>query len=87
MGRGRNKQIRKQHSQQQTATAIGSSVVLPEKRRRHIMELLAGWGVVAVLVPILIGVGIGVLSMAPPEFTIAKVCFTTSAILLVVKTG
>ncbi len=48
---------------------------------------LFSWTVVGILVPILIGVGVGVMSMTPPEYWVARVCFTVACILLSAKIG
>lgn len=47
--------------------------------------ILFGWTVVGAIVLALIGVGVGVMSMRPPEFGIAKACLTGAAILLWVR--
>src|SRR2546422_530017 len=46
-----------------------------------------GWPVVSVVVPLVVGIGIGMLSMAPPEFWIAKVCFSVAALVFLAKAG
>ncbi|MFZ0050226.1 MAG: hypothetical protein WAK96_00490 [Desulfobaccales bacterium] len=48
---------------------------------------LFSWAVVGILVPILIGVGVGAMSMTPPEYWVARVCFTIACILLFAKIG
>jgi len=50
------------------------------------LHVLTGWVFLSILLPVLIGIGIGVLSMAPPEFTVAKVCFSLAACILLTKT-
>lgn len=45
-----------------------------------------GWGTIGVVVPVLIGIGVGVMSMTPPEFGIAKIFLTTAAVVLCAKT-
>jgi hypothetical protein len=50
-----------------------------------VAEQLLSWTVVGVVVPVLVGIGVGVMSMAPPDFGIAKACFTASAIVLLLK--
>ena len=50
-------------------------------------NVLTNWITVAVVVPILITIGIGVLSMTPPEFTTAHICFTLSAAILMARLG
>ncbi|MBI4634099.1 MAG: hypothetical protein HY742_09445 [Deltaproteobacteria bacterium] len=49
--------------------------------------LLTSWFTVAVVVPVLITIGLGVLSMNPPEYIIAYICFTVTALLLLARTG
>jgi hypothetical protein len=39
-------------------------------------SVLFAWYTVAIVVPVLMGIGVGVLSMTPPHYTIAKTCFT-----------
>ena len=48
---------------------------------------LVSWLTVAIVVPVLIGIGVGVMSMTPPEFRLAKACFTFAAILLLLRAG
>lgn len=48
---------------------------------------LVSWLTVAIVVPVLIGIGVGVMSMTPPEFWLAKACFTSAAILLLLRAG
>jgi hypothetical protein len=50
-------------------------------------DLLGSWVFVGVVVPLGIGIGIGVLSMTPPAFSIAKVCFSISALVLSIGIG
>ena len=45
------------------------------------------WEVVGTLITVFIGIGLSVMSMSPPEFILAKVCFSLAAILLLVRTG
>ena len=47
------------------------------------LSTVLGW-VISVAVPLLIGIGVGLMSTAPPEFTAAKVCFTLSATVWIV---
>lgn len=59
-------------------------------RLRHMSSpwsTLFGWSMAAIVVPVLIGVGVGVMSMSPPEFQIARGCFTVATAVLVVKIG
>lgn len=50
-------------------------------------NVLTSWITVVVVIPILITIGIGVLSMTPPEFTTAHICFTLSAAILMARLG
>jgi len=50
-------------------------------------NILASWVTVGVVIPILITIGIGVLSMTPPEFTTAHICFSLSAVILMARLG
>lgn len=49
--------------------------------------VLASWITVAVVVPVLVGIGVGVLSMTPPDHRIAYICFTLAALILLIRTG
>jgi hypothetical protein len=46
---------------------------------------LVGWAAVAAIAGGVISLGAGALSMSPPDFIVAKVCFTIGALLLVGK--
>lgn len=46
---------------------------------------LISWGVVSALVLTGIGIGVEFLGMTPPDFTFAKVCFISSAVILLAK--
>lgn len=48
---------------------------------------MSGWKTAAVAVPVIIGIGVGVLSMNPPEYTTAHVCLTIAAIILLISVG
>lgn len=48
-----------------------------------LLDILASWTVIGVIVPFCIGVGIGVMSLSPPEFGAAKICFSIAALLLI----
>jgi hypothetical protein len=48
---------------------------------------LAGWIVVGIAVPLLVGVGVGVLSMTPPEYLVAKAAFSLGAVILAARIG
>jgi hypothetical protein len=48
-------------------------------------ETVSSWTVVSVVVPLLVGVGVSVMSMTPPEFWVARVSFTVSAGVFLVK--
>lgn len=64
-----------------------ASIQMPENRGLRMVHALTGWVFLSVLIPVLIGIGIGVLSMAPPEFTVAKICFSLAACILLTKTA
>ena len=53
----------------------------------NIWQDLSGWQVVSAIVLTLVGVGVGVMSMSPPEYQVAKVCFAIAGPMLVVKVG
>jgi len=46
---------------------------------------ITGWPVVAIVVSILIGIGVGVMSMSPPDFVVAKSAFALAAAILDAK--
>jgi hypothetical protein len=48
---------------------------------------LFNWPVVAIVVSLLIGIGVGVMSMSPPSFAIAKTCFTIAPIVFLARVG
>jgi hypothetical protein len=48
---------------------------------------LFSWVAISIYVPALIGIGLGVLSMSPPEYFAAKLCFSISGLLLIGKIG
>ncbi|MFH0873045.1 MAG: hypothetical protein V1878_11265 [bacterium] len=50
-------------------------------------SILASWVTVGAVVPVFIAIGLGVLSMNPPDFTIARVSFTFAAIMLLARIG
>ncbi|MFZ0481237.1 MAG: hypothetical protein WAL71_19010 [Terriglobales bacterium] len=52
-----------------------------------IFATLFGWGVLGSVALLFIGIGFGVMSMAPPEFLIARICFSFSATILILKTA
>jgi hypothetical protein len=52
-----------------------------------IWQALFGWAVLGTVVAVLIGIGFGVLSMTPPDFTIARICFSLAAGILSIKTA
>jgi hypothetical protein len=51
------------------------------------MSVLVSWPVVGVVVPLLIAIGIGVLSMTPPDFLLARGSFTLAVIIFLGKLG
>ena len=50
-------------------------------------SVLVGWYTVAIVVPILVGIGIGVMSMNPPEYMVAQISFSLAAIILSTRVG
>ncbi len=46
---------------------------------------LLSWVTVGVTVPVIVGIGIGVLSMSPPHYSISQVCFSVSAAILAAR--
>jgi len=52
----------------------------------HMSDMATAWVVVTVVVPLLIGVGYNVLGYTPPEFTVARVCFSIAALILAAVT-
>ena len=62
-------------------------------RRRHpeesvdmLWQDVFGWAVVGAVAAILIGIGWSVMSTTPPDFTVARACFSVSAAILAIKT-
>jgi hypothetical protein len=51
----------------------------------YMWQHLYGWTAIWLVVPLLIGIGIGVLSMSPPEPRIAQACFTVALGILLTK--
>jgi len=52
-----------------------------------IWQVLFGWAVLGSIIILLIGIGFGVMSMTPPDFTIARICFSVAAAILTFKTA
>jgi hypothetical protein len=50
-------------------------------------SVVFGWTVVGIVIGLLIGAGFSVMSMAPPQLTLAKVFFTASAIVFILRLG
>lgn len=50
-------------------------------------SVLVSWVIVGAIIAALIGIGFSVLSMNPPHYTIAQVCFTVTAGILLCRTG
>ncbi len=48
---------------------------------------VSNWITITVVVPVIIGIGWGALSMNPPEHIIAQVSFSLAAIILLIRTG
>jgi len=53
----------------------------------QIWTLLTSWATVAVVVPIAIGIGLGVINMSPPVYTVAQFCFTFAGLALMLRFG
>ena len=49
--------------------------------------VLVSWTFISIVAVALVGIGVGVLSMNPPHYQIAQVCFSVSAALLIVRSG
>jgi hypothetical protein len=45
------------------------------------------WGVVSFVLAALIGAGFGVLSMSPPQHTLAEIFFSVAAVILLSRSG
>src|SRR5690242_7132717 len=52
-----------------------------------VIEQVSSWAVVGTVFSVLVGLGLGVLSMNPPHYGLARSCFTLSALILVARTG
>src|SRR5712691_3335314 len=50
-------------------------------------SVLVGWGFVGIIVGLLISAAFGVLSMTPPQHTLAEVGFSISAVILLTRVG
>ena len=61
---------------------VGISVIVSA-----MWAILASWITVAAVVPVLIGIGVGVMSMNPPEYSVAQVSFTLAALILLGRAG
>jgi hypothetical protein len=51
------------------------------------LQIVTGWTFITILLPVLISIGVAVLSMSPPAFRLARVCFTAAAVILFIGTG
>src|SRR5262245_47851787 len=49
------------------------------------LQTLLGWPVVGPVVVLAIGIGFAVLSMTPPRYRIAEVCYCVAGVLLLAK--
>lgn len=49
--------------------------------------VVLGWPLVGIIVVLLIGTGVGVLSMSPAQYTIAQVSFALASLILISRTG
>jgi hypothetical protein len=52
-----------------------------------IWQILFGWGVISIVGTLLIGIGWAVMSAAPPDFTVARVCFSVAAMIVSAKSA
>lgn len=50
-------------------------------------SVLWSWTVIGFILSLIVGVGFSVMSMSPPEFTFARVCFSVAAIILLARVG
>jgi hypothetical protein len=48
-------------------------------------SILASWITVGIVIPVLIGIGVGVMSMSPPDFVVAKAAFCAAALVLAAR--
>jgi hypothetical protein len=65
-----------------------ASEIDPSERARRIKSMwnyLFAWPTVGIVVAILIGTGVGVLSMSPPKPTTAQWCFSAALAMLLVR--
>lgn len=61
---------------------------MPGMAESVLWTVVLGWPVVGAIVVLLIGqAGIGVLSMNPPQYTIAQISFALAGLILVLRTG
>jgi hypothetical protein len=60
---------------------LAASVVQPER----LWKQLITWPVVSAIAILAVGIAVGVLSMTPPDFIIAKACLVFSAVILLAK--
>ena len=50
-------------------------------------NILLSWTVLGLVIPILIGVGVGVMSTTPREFKVARWCFHAAYLILTIRVG
>jgi hypothetical protein len=50
-------------------------------------DILLSWTVLGLVLPILIGVGVGVMRTTPPEFKVARWCFHAAYLILTLRVG
>ena len=53
--------------------------------RTMLWSIFGSWITVGIVVPVLIGIGVGVMSMSPPDFMIAKASFSVAALVLAAR--
>jgi hypothetical protein len=63
------------------------NTVLLSAEKPKMWKQIVSWTVVAIVVTALIGLGANSMSMTPPEFGIAKICFMLSAVVLSLRTA
>lgn len=53
---------------------------------REFWDALTGWPFVWIAIPLVVGTGVGVMSLTPPAFRLTRACFGAAVTILVVKT-
>jgi len=52
---------------------------------KSMWAIFTSWIAVGIVVPVLIGIGVGVMSMNPPDFLVARVAFSIAALILIAR--